>query len=308
MGSDPDVFDSIRLHLEMRQPTNMRGFAVDVLFGTEQPPPGRYPTTDPCDPRVDSFLLLSDASGSPPDGNIAVDGSGNRFNSHNPSLHFWEQCLQFSDISHCRLGSQGLRGLEYDGASGWHTVGSFAEFGEEYNMDFLIFDGADPTFDSFVLLDNFRLVAEERSDVTWGEQRISDLQLSLLRAVPEQISTASATQFVTLRWSVRNLGPDPAGDIHLSYVPPIGARHIGVSGAITDCENLDGADLDNPNILFRCNGFRGLLASGGSISGTVQMAVDQGVEALLGVRLTVTSSSIDDHTNNNYRRVTILAD
>merc|ERR1719178_375148 len=103
-------------------------------------PDGRYPTTNQCEARQDIFLLQSSASRSPDDGNIAVDAAGNLFSNMNPSVHFWEQCLQFSDIGHCKLGGRGPRG--------------------EYTLDFVLFDGNDPSFDSFVLLDNFRFIAE----------------------------------------------------------------------------------------------------------------------------------------------------
>jgi len=306
---NPSVSDSVLFKVNLRQPTNMRGFAVDVLFGSETPDQ-RYPTTNQCDARQDIFLVMSSASGSPNDGNIAVDGAGNLFSNLNPSLDFWEQCIQFSDIGHCRLGGRGLRGLEYDGASHWHSIGSFARWGEEFSLDFVLFDGNDPSFDSFVLLDNFRLIAEERSDTNRGEMRVSDLQLAELRALPNNVQAGEAEQTVRLLWTIQNRGPDLAGDIFISYVPPIGTRHGGIFGDLTECSNLDSASAsqNGNNILFRCTGYDALIQPGAMLSGYIELIVEQGFEGVITTRATVTSSSIDDYTHNNYRHATVMSD
>ena len=305
--ANPSVSDSVLFKLNMRQPSNMRGFAVDVLFGSQMPD-GRYPTTNQCDARQDIFLLQSSASRSPDDGNIAVDAAGNLFSNMNPSVHCWEQCLQFSDIGHCKLGGRGLRGLEYEGASDWHTIGSFARPREEYTLDFVLFDGNDPSFDSFVLLDNFRFIAEERSDTNRGEMRVSDLQLAQLRAIPNSVDASESEQTVRLAWTVRNRGPDLAGDVYLSYVPPVGSRHGAIVGDLTSCSKYTEGGVNGNNVLFRCTGGEALIQPGAMLNGYIELIVEQGFEGVMSGRVTMTSSSIDDFTHNNYRRVSILVD
>eukprot|EP01094_Clydonella_sp_ATCC50884_P000916 TRINITY_DN1068_c0_g1_i1.p2 TRINITY_DN1068_c0_g1~~TRINITY_DN1068_c0_g1_i1.p2 ORF type:complete len:276 (+),score=112.98 TRINITY_DN1068_c0_g1_i1:58-828(+) len=255
------------------------------------------------------FLLLSSASGSPADGNVALDAAGQLFSNLNPSANFWAQCTQFSDIGHCRLGGRGLRGIEYDGASDWHSVGSFARYGEEYSLDFVLFDGADPSFDSFVLLDNFRLIEEVRSDRSYGEQRVSDLQMAMVRAVPDSVRSSSREESFTLRWTVRNLGPDVAADIHIYFMAPIGTAFVSASHESGDpllCSPFN----DVPNPLWRCRlvGASPVLTSAHSLSGSVELAVLTGYTGMIEGRLTVSSSSIDDFSNNNYRRFTVMAD
>jgi hypothetical protein len=148
--SGAGAFDSVRLHLTLRVPTNALSFSYDFRFASAE-----Y-AAHTCSPYNDAFLALLDtkALGIPADRNISFDA----FN--NPVLIndiFFDSCLS-QGCSICPLGAAPLAGtgMELGGVTQWLTTDAPIKFGEIMQIDWVIFDVTDGSGDSHVLLDNFR--------------------------------------------------------------------------------------------------------------------------------------------------------
>jgi len=300
------AFDSVRFRLNVRMPTNYRGFAVRFLFGAQQPD-GRYPTTNECQPQKDFFMILTNAKSAPPGGNIAVDGNRQYITNLNPNPRFWARCRQYSSLGACTEGPFSLTNTGYDGASGWMTMGANAEPGKVIYIDFVLFDGGDHLRDSFVFIDQVFYTAEESTSPLYGPRMHSDLSISSIR-VPGFVLTTSGNPIVTIQYSFRNQGPDPASDIFISFTPPRGTSLISttVGQSLLPCTALGGSTLSTSSKLQRCAVGQSIQARG-VLSGQIVLGVQQGFQGSIIVRVTVSSSSIDKDMGNNSRSVTANA-
>jgi hypothetical protein len=148
--SGAGAFDSVRLRLTLRVPTNAASFSYDFRFLSAE-----YGAHS-CSPYNDGFLALFDskAPGIPADGNVAFDA----FN--HPVLVndlFFESCVS-QGCSVCASGPGDLAGtgMELGGATHWLTTDAPVVAGEIIHIEWMIFDVTDGSGDSHVLLDNFR--------------------------------------------------------------------------------------------------------------------------------------------------------
>jgi hypothetical protein len=300
------AYDSVRFRLNLRMPTNFRGFAVRFLFGAEQPD-GHYPPSNLCQPQKDFFLVLTNAKSAPPGGNIAVDANRDYISTLNPDPLFWARCRQYSALGSCTEGPFSLTNTGYDGASGWMTVGANAEPGKVIYMDFVLFDGGDGLRDSFVFIDEVFYTAEESTLPAYGPRFYSDLAISSLRA-PSFVLTTSATPSATIQYSFRNQGLQPASDIFLSFTPPRGTSFVSATVGQTplQCTTLGGSTAATSTKLYRC-AIGQSLQGRGVLSGQIVLNLTQGIQGSMIVRVTVSSSSIDQDLGNNARSVTFSA-
>ena len=90
------------------------------------------------------------------DGNISFDAMGNPVSVN---IAFFDVC------SGCALGTSELQGTGFDtwddaGATSWLTTTSPIEGGTEFTIRFAIWDTGDAAWDSTVLIDNFRWIAD----------------------------------------------------------------------------------------------------------------------------------------------------
>eukprot|EP01094_Clydonella_sp_ATCC50884_P001205 TRINITY_DN108_c0_g1_i1.p1 TRINITY_DN108_c0_g1~~TRINITY_DN108_c0_g1_i1.p1 ORF type:complete len:2330 (-),score=554.43 TRINITY_DN108_c0_g1_i1:391-6621(-) len=305
-AQDPNVwvYDGVRMRLPLRQPSNMRGFALDILFGAQQPS-GRYPAADLCEPQQDFALVLTNAKGSPRDRNIARDATGAPFSTLNPAVEFWDMCTDFSDVGHCRLGGYRLRGTDYRGATDWHTVGCNAEPGAEHWLDVGVFDGGSPSFDSFLLVDRMRYVMEERTEATYGQQPISNIRLTRLRAVPPTLRGGETE--LSIIYSITNAGPHPASDIFLSFHPTEGVHFTGASGDMEGpCTWLpEKANPERTSVMYRCSAGALRVPSGGSLQGTLTFRVERRAGGIVPFAFIASTSSVDDALEDNFARITV---
>jgi len=300
------AYDSVRFRLNLKMPSNYRGFAARLLFGAQQPD-GKYPPTNLCQPQKDFFMILTNAKSAPAGGNIAVDENREYISTLNPDPRFWLRCRQYSSIGACVEGPYSLTNTGYDGATGWLTIGANAEPGKIIYIDFLLFDGGDALRDSFVFIDQIFFTVEEARLPTYGPRYFSDLAISSLR-VPSVVLTTSSNPTATIEYSFRNQGLQPASDIFLSFTPPRGTTLISASlgQSILQCSSTGGSTSSASSKMYRC-AIGQSLTPRGVLLGQVVLGVSQGFHGSVITRFTISSSSIDKDLGNNSRSVTFSA-
>ncbi|MGH7740880.1 MAG: FlgD immunoglobulin-like domain containing protein [Candidatus Eiseniibacteriota bacterium] len=138
------VYDSVRLRLTIRVPTNANGLRFSHRFFSAE-----YPNT--CTPYNDHVLCLltSGAPGLPANGNILYDGGGHPITV---------QTTTFLHCTGCPYGVADLAGTGYDtagGATSWEESSAPVVPGEVITLEFIIWDSSDAGMDGLALLDNF---------------------------------------------------------------------------------------------------------------------------------------------------------
>ena len=157
------VNDSVGLKLNLRVPTNAKGFSYDFDFYTSE-----Y-ITYVCSEFNDTFVaLLKSAIALDPkaNGNISFDAKGSPVNVNSG---FFEVCAPGSKSGKtftCKLGRGELAGTGYDGdgtedgATSWLRTKASVKPGEEMEIEFVIWNTSDHILQSAVLLDNWQWNAD----------------------------------------------------------------------------------------------------------------------------------------------------
>lgn len=146
-----DINDDVALEVTLRAPTNATGYAYSFDFYSFE-----YPEWV-CTSFNDQYIALADPA--PPgaiNGNISFDAMTNPVSVN---IAFFEVC------SGCPLGTAELTGTGFDtwddaGATSWLATTAPIDPGTEVTLRFAIFDTGDSAWDSTVLLDNFRWIAD----------------------------------------------------------------------------------------------------------------------------------------------------
>jgi hypothetical protein len=175
-----EVNDVIDLKVQIRVPTNAKGFSFDFNFMS-----GEWPDFL-CSSYNDSFIayLTSKAYNSGSPGNISFDTSGNPISVNN---NFFQACTagvrtgcdgSSPGTSTCTLGPSQLAGTGFaeesppqaycggkatstsGGGTGWLTSQAPVQPGEVISLEFLIWDTGDESYDSSVLLDHLTWVPD----------------------------------------------------------------------------------------------------------------------------------------------------
>jgi hypothetical protein len=162
-----DVYDMAVAKLVLRAPKNAKGFAFDFNFHTSEWP------AFVCSQFNDSFVAYLTRKGGKAE-NISFDAKKNPVSVN---LGFLDRCTKNVQIgcrgkpgrSTCTSGPDELLGTGFGitdrycadtstggGATGWLTTTSPIDPGEEFTLEFYIWDTGDNDLDSSVLLDNFR--------------------------------------------------------------------------------------------------------------------------------------------------------
>jgi hypothetical protein len=165
---DPtSAYDGMALELEIRSPTNAKGFAFDFDFYT-------FEYTDSlCSSYNDAFaaLLFSNRPDVPADHNIAFDSQDNPVCVNNS---FVEVCNPYEYVGTrdgqpftrtftCQYGTDELEGTGFDAdewfdahaATGWLNTRANILPGEVFTLRFAVWDAGDEWYDSTVLIDAF---------------------------------------------------------------------------------------------------------------------------------------------------------
>jgi hypothetical protein len=153
-GPGTEVYDDIAYEVRLRAPSNATGFAFDFFFYTFE-----------YEEFVCSFLGVNDQfiawmqppPAAAPNGNISFDATGNPISVN---AAFFNVC------NGCAMGPAQLQGTGFDtwgcneaGGTGWLTTQAPVTGGQEFSIRFAIWDSGDGVYDSSVLVDNFRWIA-----------------------------------------------------------------------------------------------------------------------------------------------------
>lgn len=146
--------DSVNVRLQIRTPTNARGFSYNFRFYSAE-----YHLYQ-CTSFNDYYLasLTSVAAGIPADHNISFDALGNAVSVNNG---FFQDCGgNGKNCGTCPFGTASLAGTGFDQVSGgsteWLTTDAPIAPGETITLELVLFDVGDHEYDTLVLLDNFR--------------------------------------------------------------------------------------------------------------------------------------------------------
>lgn len=168
------VFDVSVVKLELEVPQNAKGLAFDFDFWS-----GEWPEYV-CTEYNDAFIALLDGE------NISFDAQNNPVSVNNG---FFDRCTPNATTgcegnvlknAACPGGVGELVGTGFDapgpwcngaqstggGATGWLSSKAPVKPGAHVTLQFVIYDVGDPNFDSTVLIDNFRWIAEETTTGT----------------------------------------------------------------------------------------------------------------------------------------------
>ncbi len=144
--------DSIMVRLQVRVPTNAKSMSYDFKFFS-----GEFPEYV-CTTFNDFYLALltTGAPGIPADKNVSFDALGNGVSVNNG---FFDVCSPTGCFT-CPKGTAELAGTGMEssvgGGTSWLTTDAPVIGGETITLDLLIFDVGDNSWDSHVLVDNFR--------------------------------------------------------------------------------------------------------------------------------------------------------
>ncbi len=146
-----DINDDIALELTLKAPPNAKGYSFDFRFYSFE-----YPEWV-CTEFNDQFVaLVEPAPEGAINGNIAFDSMTNPVSVN---IAFFDVC------DGCALGTADLAGTGYDvlndaGATDWLRTQAPVAGGEDFTIKFMIWDTGDSEYDSTVLIDNFRWLAD----------------------------------------------------------------------------------------------------------------------------------------------------
>jgi len=159
-GAPPLLQDPAALEIELRVPTNAKGFSFETNFYTYE-----YPDYI-CSEYNDYFLVLMDPPPADhPDGNLVFDADGNWISVNNGLLQACTPGTHQGKTFKCPLGTLPLKDTGYDaddtlcgeGAStGWLRTVVPVQPGSTIRLRFTVWDTADPNRDSTVLIDHFK--------------------------------------------------------------------------------------------------------------------------------------------------------
>jgi len=164
--------DSAGLEIDIRPPSNAKGFSFDFKFQTYEWP--NYV----CSQFNDFFIaLLTPFPAGQTDGNIAFDKMGNPVSVNNAFIEVCgcdgnppNPCIAGGKTFACPLGDIELIGTGFGfdscafcqdhGGTGWlRTNAPIENPGQVINLRFAVYDSADGVLDTTTLIDNFRWIA-----------------------------------------------------------------------------------------------------------------------------------------------------
>jgi hypothetical protein len=168
-----NINDDVALEVQVRAPTNATGYQFDFDFYSFEFPEWVCTTYN------DQFIALIDP---PPqgsiNGNIVFDSQNNPVSVN---IAFFEVCNYNPSYPQfpCALGPGELLETGFDvwndaGATSWLVTTAPVEAGEEFKIRFAIWDTGDAAWDSTVLIDNFRWIANTGTNVIVGTNPVPE--------------------------------------------------------------------------------------------------------------------------------------
>ncbi len=141
------IYDDIGLEINLRAPKSAKGFSIDFMYFTFE-----YPNFV-CTSYNDQFIIRMNAAPSGAvNGNIAMEGQNNNPITVNAPF--------ISTANDSLLDGTGFGHWGDAGCTGWLRTSAPVEGGQEFTLQFIIFDTGDGQIDATVVLDNFRWMTE----------------------------------------------------------------------------------------------------------------------------------------------------
>lgn len=149
--------DGVALELTIRVPSNSKSFSYQQNFFTWE-----YPNFI-CNKFNDFFVtMMTPQPASLEDGNIAFDQDSNPISVNNSFLQVCTPGVHGGRDFKCPLGPSTLSGTGFEGhaATGWLTTSAPVDPKTEITLRFAIWDSGDGSYDSSVLIDDFKFSVE----------------------------------------------------------------------------------------------------------------------------------------------------
>jgi hypothetical protein len=149
--------DGVALELKIRVPSNSKSFSYQQNFFTTE-----YPMFI-CKTFNDFFVtMMTPQPASLEDGNIAFDQDSNPISVNNSFLQVCSPGVYGGRDFKCPLGASTLSGTGFEShaATGWLTTSTPVEPKTEITLRFAIWDSGDGSYDSSVLIDDFKFSVE----------------------------------------------------------------------------------------------------------------------------------------------------
>ena len=168
------------------------------------------------------------------------------------------------------------------------------------------FDALDGIIPTNVMYDEFMPIAEARTYTRpYGYQFTADLELE--KIVPNILGLYPAsTTTVTFGFTVKNNGPEQAGDVTLNFTPPLGTSFASVSNGFT-VTNFPAAAPYQDNGFYKAV-TNEILSVSEVLQGTVTFNILPDAPRDLQFKLSTTCSSIEHIFANNYQIQLIYID
>lgn len=187
-GSSTIVYDSVRLRLVLRVPTNANGFQFSHRYFSSQ-----YP--DVCQQYNDHLicLLTSTHPGLPADRNVLYGSNSQPVTDQTADF---TSCTPNPDYP-CPAGTSELATTGYESigaATSWATSTAPVVAGETITLEFILWDTSDPFYDALALLDNFQWSIIPRS-VTGVDEGQAVPTNMLLGARPNPFALTASIDF-----------------------------------------------------------------------------------------------------------------
>lgn len=152
MGCIPTIktiYDDIGFEVKMRAPKSAKGFSIDLCYFTFD-----YPLLA-CTAFTDQFVIIvsPDRSGAV-NSNIAFDSNDHPIGVDNGFMDPTQSSL---------MNGTGFKEWGQAGTTGWLRSTAPVKGGEEFTIRFIIWDTGDQSYDSSVLLDNFKWLTTSTS-------------------------------------------------------------------------------------------------------------------------------------------------
>ena len=162
-GTEGEVNDAVMLTLEIKTPKTAKSFSFNIYFLTAE-----YPQWI-CSKFNDFFIALLDSEyesddenlQNPKDKNLAMDSTGNPVGINLAPAGLFTQCSPASGYEATKESCKSTAelqgtGFESHGGTGWLTTRGNVKGGEIIKLRLAIWDLGDHSYDSLVLIDNFK--------------------------------------------------------------------------------------------------------------------------------------------------------
>jgi len=177
----------------------------------------------------------------------------------------------------------------------------FLFLNKKKRINLAVWDTGDDAVTTNVFYDDYMPIAEARTYMNpYGYQFTSDIELESVTPNRNGIYPSGTTS-VTISFSVKNNGPQQAGDITINFTPPLGSSFRSSTGpsATTTVVQQAAAPFQN-NSFYKLRFGNTVLQVGQSLQGSITFNILANHPKDMQFKLSATCSSIEKLFQNNY--------